>query len=346
MRALGPSFLSLQVLPQDAIRRNQSALSVAQQELSTQRHFDVSLTLGHETGRNIGWHAELSALDANMKSVDLAAVQAEAADASLTTLSKLAADFLTNLVSSRNANSGQDIIRNQARSALSMLQEVLNVNVGGVFPFSGRHQDMAPLPNYEGSTGQAQVSSTFATTFGFPPGDPAMQTLTGNQITAFMDGSFAGLFSSPNWEGTFSKASVENIGLRVGRGDKLDLLPNANAQAVRDLYSALVSVSELSTGQLSGDTFKALVDKVAEKTSSAVQGLGDMQARLGIAQASLADVTEQLKARKTSLTDAIQRSEQVDTYEVATRINGLTTQLEASYSVTARISRISLLNYL
>jgi flagellar hook-associated protein 3 FlgL len=334
------------MLPQDSIRRNQDSLADAQQELSTQRWHDVSLRLGRETGRNIGWHSELSAVDANIKAVDLAAVQTKTAEVGLATLGKLGADFLNNLISSRSAENGQDIIRNQAQSTLSMLRDATNVDVGGIFPFAGRNQDAAPLLTFEGGAGQAQVVSTFSSAFGFPPGNPAMATLSASQVNGFLDGGFAGLFASPNWNGTFSTASSENVKLRVGREDQLDLLPNANTQAIRDFYAALVSVSELATGQLSDDTFKALVDKAAQKTSSAVQGLGDMQARLGIGQKALADATEQLKLRKTSLTDAIHMSESVDTYEVASRINGLMTQLEASYSVTSRISRISLLNYL
>jgi flagellar hook-associated protein 3 FlgL len=346
MRPVGPSFLSLQLLPQDSIRRNQQSLSEAQHELSTQRRHDVSLYLGRETGRNIGWHAELSALEGNIRTADLAGVQTKTTEVGLATLGKVAADFLNNLISSRSAEKGQDIIRNQAQSAISMLRDAINVDVGGIFPFAGRNQNVAPLPAYEGGAGQAQVVAAFSSAFGFPPGDPAMATLTGTQVTAFLDGGFAALFASPNWNGAFSTASVENVKLRVGHEEQLDLMPNANTQAIRDLYAALVSVSELATGELSDDTFKALVDKAAQKTSSAVQGLGDMQARLGIGQKALADATEQLKLRKTSLTDAIHMSESVDTYEVASRINGLMTQLEASYSVTSRISRISLLNYL
>jgi flagellar hook-associated protein 3 FlgL len=71
-----------------------------------------------------------------------------------------------------------------------------------------------------------------------------------------------------------------------------------------------------------------------------------MQARIGINQKALEEATNQLKSRKTWLNEVILKTESVDTYDVATRINGLMTQLEASYSVTSRISRISLLNYL
>ena len=55
---------------------------------------------------------------------------------------------------------------------------------------------------------------------------------------------------------------------------------------------------------------------------------------------------QRLKQRNEILNREIVSLEGVDQYEVSTRITLLTTQLEASYSITARISRLNLMNYL
>jgi flagellar hook-associated protein 3 FlgL len=346
MRAAGPSFLNLQLRPQEAMRQNQRALSEAQTELSTQRWHDVPLTLARDTGRNIQWHAEVSATEAVLKAFDLTALRADIGQSSLATVSKLATDLVSQLIASRSAQNGQQVARTQAEHALQTLRDAMNVEVSGVHVFAGRNQGTPPLPNYEGSAGEAQVNASFGTAFGFAVGDPALQDVTAAQAKAWLDGDFAAQFGPTNWQATFSDASSDTMSVRVGINQRVNLPATANDDSIRNVYAAIVSVVTLSTGQLNDGAFKALVDDAAAKLSSAVQGLGDMQAELGISQKALQNAKEQMTMRKTWLNSAIQMSESVDPYEVATRVNGLMNQLEASYSVTGRISRLSLLNYL
>ncbi len=346
MRTLGPTFLSLQVFPQHAIRQNQSALAKAQLELSTQRHSDVSLHLSNYTGRNIRWHSELTNMEDSIRANELHEIRADVTQASLQSVSTLASDFLRDLIGSRGAEGGRKIIQNQAENAMSMLRDALNVDVDGVFLFAGRNQTTPPVVEFTGSAAEVQFETIFQAEFGIQNSDPAIQFILPSQIINFLSGSFETLFNTPNWETTLSNATSENVLARVNAGENIDLLANANEQPIRDLFNALISMSKMAVGNLNDASFDKLVDAAATKVSSAVQGLADMQARVGINQKSLEDASDQLKSRKTWLNEAILKTESVDPYEVATRMNRLMTQLEASYSVTSRISRISLLNYL
>ena len=74
--------------------------------------------------------------------------------------------------------------------------------------------------------------------------------------------------------------------------------------------------------------------------------MGIVEGRLGAAQKAVSDSTEQLKQRNTIMNREVVSLEGVDQYDVSTRVNILTTQLEASYSMTARISKLSLMDYL
>lgn len=346
MRSIGPTFLSTQIFPQSSIRKIQAELANAQQELSTQRQSDVALTLGYQTGRNIRWHAELQNVEDNILANGLQSTRSDLTQTSLRAASTLAEDFLKNLIGSRGADGGQKIIQSQAKNALSALQDALNVDIDGVFLFGGRNQTSTPLVAFAGSATQAQIGTLFQSEFGMANGDAATLNLTSNQMETFLNGSFSTLFASPNWESAISNATGENVLAQVSRSENIDVLANANEKPVKEIYAALVAVSEMSTGSLNSAAFRKLVDAAVSKVSSAVQGLADMQARVGINQKSLEDATKQLRIGKTWLNEAISKTESVDTYEVATRINAFTTQLEASYSVTSRLSRISLLNYL
>ena len=346
MRALGPSFLALQISPQDSIRKNQFALAKAQIELSTQRHSDVLLELSGQTGRNIRWHSELDNTEANIRANEMHSTRADVMQTSLGVASKLASEFLTELIGSRGAEHGRQIIKGQAKNALAMLKDALNVDINGVFLFAGRNQALPPILDFAAGAAEVQFDSLFLAEFGVTKTDPSVQNISPSQIQTFMGGNLAAMFESPNWETVISNASGDNVRAYVSKGESLDILANANEAPVRNLYAAIVAVSEIAQGDLNDASFKQLVDIAASKVSSAVQGFADMQARVGLNQKSLGEATNQLNAKKFWLNEAILKTESVDTYEVASRINGLMTQLEASYSVTSRMSRISLLNYL
>jgi flagellar hook-associated protein 3 FlgL len=346
MRPVGSTFLSLQLVTQSAIKQNQSALARAQVELSTQRHNDVLQELSGHTGRNIRWHSELNTIESSIHANDLSNTRAQISQTSLSTSIRIASDFLNNLISARGAEGGREIVQAQAKNALAMFSDALNVQIDGNFLFAGRNQDTPPIKTYYGGPGEAQFDISFLAAFGITKTDPAVQNISPTQIDSFLNGSFGAMFSSPNWETLVSNAGDENVKAFVGQGQNVDILANANEAPIRQLYSAIVAVAEIGSGDINDASYKKLIDAAASKVSSAVQGLADMQSRIGIGQKTLQDATGQLKAQKTWLNEVILKTESVDTYEVATRINGLMTQLEASYSVTSRISRISLLNYL
>lgn len=346
MRPVGSSFLSLQLASQPSIRLNQSALAKAQVELSTQRHQDVLGTLSGQTGRNIRWHAELSTVDRNTQANNLHRTRAEVTQNSLTAATELASEFAANLIAARGADGGPDIIADQAKNALAMLGSLLNTEIDGSYLFAGRNPTMAPIRDYYGEASELQFDARFFSEFGMSKVDPAVKNITPGQIETFLNGNFNSMFEPPNWQANVSNASSENISAYIGMGQSVDVTVSANEAPVRQLYAALVGVAEMASGDINDASFKKLMDVAASKVSSVVQGLADIQSRIGINQKSLEDATNQLKVRKTWIGEVILKTESVDTYEVATRINGLISQLEASYSVTSRISRISLLNYL
>ena len=323
MRNIGPTFLYSQIFQQNSIRRNQFELANAQQELATQRHSDVSLQLAGNAGRNIRWHADVANLETNIQSNSLHDTRANFAQTSLQTVSTLASDFLKNVIGSRSAPGGQEIIREQTKNMMDMFKNALNVDIDGVFLFGGRNQSIPPINDYAGSATETQFSLLFQADVGVLHTDPAVENVTASQLETFLNGNFQSLFFSPNWELTISNATSENVLAQVSDGEIIDVLANANEEPIRDLYKAMLAISELATGNLNDSAFKKLVDMTASKVSSAVQGLADIQARVGLNQKSLSDATNQLKSRKSWIDEAILKTEFVDTYEVATRINGL-----------------------
>ncbi|MGY6568320.1 MAG: flagellin, partial [Salinarimonas sp.] len=71
-----------------------------------------------------------------------------------------------------------------------------------------------------------------------------------------------------------------------------------------------------------------------------------VKARLGVSQNRVAAADERLSIQRDIINRQIVDLENVDPFETATRVNSLMTQVEMSYSLTARIRQLSLLKYM
>jgi flagellar hook-associated protein 3 FlgL len=126
----------------------------------------------------------------------------------------------------------------------------------------------------------------------------------------------------------------------------VEVSANANEAAFRELTKAFTMAFDLGSGALNQGTFEKIVDKAVAVSATAAKDLGIIEGRLGTAQNAISDSTKQLQSRNAIMNKEVVLLEGVDQYEVSTRVNILTTQLEASYSITARINKLSLMNYL
>ena len=80
--------------------------------------------------------------------------------------------------------------------------------------------------------------------------------------------------------------------------------------------------------------------------SNGQQTLQDIQAELAFAQSTMKDASTRNASRQVTLQDMLQGIEQVDPQEVATQVLAMQTQLQASLQTTARLSKLSIINYL
>ena len=113
-------------------------------------------------------------------------------------------------------------------------------------------------------------------------------------------------------------------------------------------------LAQAAAAALSTDPVTALDDagmaavqrNVAERALVAVDALTDLRADLGFAQARLEEATTRLAAEQTALGYARGALLSVDPYDSATRLEETEFRLESLYAVTARLSRLSLTEYL
>jgi len=94
------------------------------------------------------------------------------------------------------------------------------------------------------------------------------------------------------------------------------------------------------------DGYKTLVQETSLSLSSSETQITNLRADLGVYEERNAIEQKTLDTEETVLTASFNDLTARDQYEAATELQSLQTTLEASYLITARLSQLSLLNYL
>ncbi len=134
----------------------------------------------------------------------------------------------------------------------------------------------------------------------------------------------------------------------VGDGLDISLEITAQAPAIRQTLAGLAKGAMLASGVIGASPAEKLDVLRAAASTLAVSntGLIDLSARVGVQEERAARGVSAAEAEQTAM--SIARSELVsaDPYETATRLEQAMAQLELIYSLTARLSRLTLADYL
>ena len=252
-------------------------------------------------------------------------------------------NFMQGLIAAQNSSSDGTIAQT-ARSALASFTQAVNTSDGRNYLFGGINSSAAPLADYDNGPGAA-VTAAFTAKFGFPPDDPAAANITGSEMNDFLNNEFDSLFADPAWGATWSSASDKTISTRIDTATTVSTSVSANEPAMRKLAEAYTLVGYLGFDGLGADAQKAILDKANNLTGSGNDGLVEIQGSLGGVQNQVTEASDRLKTQQTILATHINTLEGVDASEAKVKIDTLTTQIEMSYSLTAKLLQISLLNY-
>ena len=109
---------------------------------------------------------------------------------------------------------------------------------------------------------------------------------------------------------------------------------------------AYTMVADLGAGKLNDETFRVVAETATRLISEGIHEVTQLQGRVGSAQARIAQVNERMSVQTDLISKDIGALENVDPYEAASRVTTLMTQLETGYALTARLQRLSILDYL
>ncbi|WP_394690761.1 flagellar hook-associated family protein [Hoeflea sp.] len=344
------SNLAIQNSMRMTISRGQEEIQKLQQEVVTGRYADIGVALGAKTSTSVSHHRDVQRLETIQESNALVTQRLSTSQLSLEAMSDAAQQMLEAFIVANGTDDEPklDVMRRDVEASLNIFTSSVNTSVNGEYLFSGINTDVKPVADYldAASAPKAAFDALFLGHFGFTQDDPLAAGITTAQMDNFIDNVLEPDFTGPNWNANWSSASDTNISSRIRTNEVVDSSANANGAGMRSFALAAVIGIELLDSPISSEVRAAVNARAIEYAGQAVTGIDDERSTLGVSENRVAkanvSIESQIKIMKLHLNDI----EGVDGYEASTRMQALLTQVETSYTLTARIQQLNLMNYL
>ncbi len=345
------SFVSSQAIS-SALRyqtaRLQADLTNATKEMSTLRVADAGLALGARSSISVSLYREIERLDGITDSNELAQARLKSTQLGLQQLTDAASDLLSNFSSTLSGAGDASIAQQQAEKALALMSSVLNTNVNGENIFAGINTDVRPFNDFLDPASPARVAfdTAFVSYFGFAPTDPAAAGIAAADMDTFLTTIVEpDILGDAGWQ-NWSSATGQTISSRITLTETAQTSVTANIAGFRKLAMAAATVAAIFTGDIGEGARKVVLEHSLKFLGEAVTDLANQQGYTGVTQQRLTQANERISMQVDLFKGSIQSLEGIDEFEAAAKVNGLKTQLEVSYSLTASMQKLSLLNYL
>lgn len=318
-------------------RRNYAGLSAEVQRLTQE------VATGAKADRGRAVRGDFTALAA----IDRARLTADAARLALSEAATLTGSLQTMLGAAQTAASGiavglmsattttgagqVDALTTDARQKFFTAVSALNMQVGDRYVLSGTATDARPI-----SGGQDILDALTA-------------AIAGQVTVSGVTSAVAAWFDAPPGGGgyldtVFSGSLTPLAPLQTGPGDSVSMALTAADPAIIDLLEGLATAALVAEGALAGDVNgRALLTRAAGQMILSADGpMTGIRASLGTAEAAVADAQVRQSAEVTALDLARAALIGADPYAAATALEEAQARIETLYTLTARLSRLSL----
>lgn len=345
------SYISTQSISssmRQSVLRMQSELAASVTEATTGNHADIALTLGARTGLTVSLQAESSMLQTLTDTNQSVSTRLRTTQNILSGLQASAQDLLNALLQANGSVSNANTVQAAGESDLKALVASLNSTLDGNHIFAGTNTSAQPMTDYYGTSAanKLAVDNAFFAAFGMPQTSASASTISGANMQNFLDNQFAALFQATNWSADWSSASGQTLTNRISESRTVATSVSANNTAFQELAQAYTMLADLGVENLNSSAYQAVIYSAQSLLTSAISRLVDVQASVGVVQSDVDSATDQMSLQMNILSTQIGNLESVNTYEVATRVTDLQTQIESSYALTSQLQQLSLVKYL
>ncbi len=342
------STSTLYAIPRDAAISLSSQLGDAETEATTGVFANPVESLGSGFGFDLSLHNQLDTLSTFNQTNSIVQTTLTAAQNAIGSMTSDAQSFVSSLVAATNSNQIGTLVT-QAQSYLNSFINTANTSAGGAYVFAGANTTQQPYAAYYTSSGQqsnAKTATDTALSNYLSQTGTTIGTVSPTQIQTFLSGNYAQLFTGTNWTTNWYGGSGAATSANISPGQSVVTSFASGQTPFQQLASAYVSIAGLDVTNMSSSTQQAVIQSALKEVNAGMQGLNGMASAIGLSQSQLTNANSNLQTQTASITDYVNKLEGVDPTEAATRLAQLQTQLETAYSLTNRISKLGLVNYL
>lgn len=328
-------------------------------EAATGLKTDIYRSLGLRASEALNLRAGMARNDSFIASNQMLASRLDFTALTLRQTRETAQDFLELAVSSSQGmtqTSGE--LQLAAQAALDSVTNGLNATFRGVPLFAGTDSAGLPMQRWDAPhpvTGLAP-RDVLAATLGPGVTDAADATTKADRLRDIFTSADTVVPADLRFEASFYNGTpqLDAAGLPMPRVtaqlDERTELPHgiqANDPAFTDLLRGLAMIATTDPASISDpEAYRVWVGTAVSAVSAGVTGMVEVESRLGGQQQTLDQTLKMQREREVLFNSQILSLESVDPYEAATRLTNLQTQLEATYAITSRLSKLSFLNFM
>lgn len=317
------------------VTQTKTDLARLSQELTTGQAADTPRHLSGDMGPLLAIDSSLARLEGHGAVTRELTLFAEAMQTSLTTVSDMALTAANGLIAASGTASAAHIntAASAAQSALRSTISTLNTRFGDRTLFAGMETGTQAMASAD--TLMAALESAISA--------------AGATDVASVEAAVDAWFASPGgYDGTvyLGGAALSEVPIAAGESVALDV--TANDPALRETLKGLAMATLVDRGIFAGqyELQQDLAQRAGEVLFAGETDRADLAARLGGLQSQIDRAQTRNESEAAALGIARTGMVEVDPYETSTRLQDAESQLELIYTLTARISRLSLADYL
>lgn len=304
-------------------------------EAVTGRFADITQAIGGDVGRVHLLEKQISDADERLEQIGLLKADFAFAQNTLGSIGGAATNLAIELEAANGVNNEESLkaLEQEFETELRLAFSQLNASAGGRQIFSGASTDTPPLANVDEFIADIEAIVDSAT-------DAA-------DIDALLDDYFAGVGGTNFDASIYQGSTLAAPDREVSATKRLGVDIRADDQAFKDVFRGYASfIAVRRDPDLTDEDKSALYSSASTKLREGAEGVINARTRLGAAEGAVNTAETRLNAEKLTYQEIYNQLTSVDQFEAASLVTNLETQLQTIYLTTARISGLSLVNFL
>ncbi|WP_341212419.1 flagellin [uncultured Limimaricola sp.] len=326
-------------------------LGEAGAEMSTSRKADVYRALGNRSAEALTLRSETKRMEGFVLSNELLSYRLDTGAQALGEI-RSTISGVQDLAAQTGANGltrGKEL-QAAALAAIDQLIGQANRTVQGSALFGGLDSGKLPLQPWDQANPRSGLapSDVIAGIYGAGPTNAADAAAMADRLVAVF--STAG-GAAEGFEQTFYNGSPASetgrLSARIDVDETINYGVQANDTGMRETLRGLAMLAAGDISDIADPAARKLwFDEAFNALGVGGEDILAAESRMGAQHSRVNELRESQALRLDLYRSQTAALEGADPYEAATRLNQLETQLEATYAVTAKLSRLSFLNYM